>query len=86
MTLRTHSARPALGRLMPGLNRPNKDGIQLIRELRKRPQYPFTPMLLLTTESTGVKKTEGKAAGGTDWRVKPFNLDQLLATIKKVLG
>jgi two-component system chemotaxis response regulator CheY len=41
---------------------------------------------MLTTESQAEKKTEGKAAGATGWMVKPFNPDQLLATIKKVLG
>ena len=72
--------------VLTDLNMPNMDGIQLIRELRKLPQYKFTPMLLLTTESAGDKKTEGKAAGATGWLVKPFNPDQLLATLKKVLG
>jgi two-component system chemotaxis response regulator CheY len=72
--------------VLTDLNMPNMDGIQLIRELRKLPQYKFTPMLLLTTESAGDKKTEGKAAGATGWLVKPFNPEQLLATLKKVLG
>ncbi|MSQ69134.1 MAG: response regulator [Gammaproteobacteria bacterium] len=71
--------------VLTDLNMPNMDGIQLIRELRKLPQYKFTPMLLLTTESAGDIKTEGKAAGATGWLVKPFNPDQLLATLKKVL-
>ena len=43
-------------------------------------------MLVLTTESSREKKMEGKAAGATGWIVKPFNPDQLLATINKVLG
>jgi two-component system chemotaxis response regulator CheY len=43
-------------------------------------------MLMLTTESATDKKQEGKAAGATGWLVKPFNPDQLLATVKKVLG
>ncbi len=72
--------------VLTDLNMPNMDGLELIRELRKLPQYKFTPMLLLTTESGGDKKTEGKAAGATGWLVKPFNPDQLLATLKKVLG
>lgn len=67
-------------------NMPNMDGITLIKELRKLPQYKFTPMLLLTTESAADKKAEGKAAGATGWLVKPFNPDQLLATLKKVLS
>jgi two-component system chemotaxis response regulator CheY len=65
---------------------PNKDGITLIRDLRALPDYKFIPMLMLTTESGIEKKQEGKAAGATGWMVKPFNPDQLLKTLLKVLG
>ena len=68
------------------VNMPNMDGITLIKELRALPNFKFTPMLMLTTESTAEKKQEGKAAGATGWIVKPFNPDQLLATANKVLG
>ena len=72
--------------VLADVNMPNMDGITLIRELRKLPNYKFTPMLMLTTEQSTEKKTEGKSAGATGWLVKPFNPDQLLATIKKVMG
>ena len=72
--------------VLTDVNMPNMDGISLIRELRNLPDYKFTPILTLTTESGGEKKTEGKEAGATGWIVKPFSPDQLLATIKKVLG
>ena len=65
---------------------PRMDGISLIVELRKLPSYKFTPILMLTTDSNSDKKLAGKAAGATGWIVKPFNPDQLLATVKKVLG
>ena len=68
------------------VNMPNMDGISLIKELRTLPSFKFTPMLMLTTESTTDKKQEGKAAGATGWIVKPFNPEQLLATVNKVLG
>lgn len=68
------------------VNMPNMDGIALIAELRKLPSFKFTPLLMLTTESGTDKKQQGKAAGATGWIVKPFNPEQLLATIKKVLG
>ncbi|MEE9397244.1 MAG: response regulator [Methylococcales bacterium] len=68
------------------VNMPNKDGITLIKDLRALPAYKFTPMLMLTTEAGGDKKQQGKAAGATGWIVKPFNPDQLLKTVKKVLG
>ncbi len=68
------------------VNMPNMDGIALIKELRALPNFKFTPILMLTTESAADKKQEGKAAGATGWIVKPFNPDQLLNTIKKVLA
>ena len=68
------------------VNMPKMDGITLIRELRALPSYKFTPMLMLTTESSPARKQEGKAAGATGWLVKPFDPDQLIATVKKVLG
>ncbi|CCE24535.1 MULTISPECIES: response regulator [Methylotuvimicrobium] len=68
------------------VNMPNKDGITLIKDLRALPDYKFVPMLMLTTESGTDKKQQGKEAGATGWIVKPFNPDQLLKTIQKVLG
>jgi two-component system chemotaxis response regulator CheY len=72
--------------VLSDVNMPNMDGITLCKNLRQLATYKFTPILMLTTESTGDKKMEGKSAGATGWIVKPFNPDQLLTTIKKVLG
>ncbi len=72
--------------VLSDVNMPVMDGLTLVKELRALPSYKFTPILMLTTESTGDKKMEGRKAGATGWLVKPFNPDQLLATIKKVLG
>ncbi len=68
------------------LNMPNMDGIELIRNLRANSAYKFIPIIMLTTESQGTKKQEGKSAGATGWIVKPFKPDQLLSVVKKVLG
>ena len=67
------------------LNMPVMDGITLIRQLRSSPLYKFTPILMLTTESQDSKKQEGKAAGATGWIIKPFNPQQLLGVIAKVV-
>ncbi len=67
------------------LNMPEMDGITLIKELRNRPAFKFTPILLLTTESQESKKQEGKAAGATGWMVKPFNPDQLMTIVSKLV-
>jgi two-component system chemotaxis response regulator CheY len=49
------------------------------------PEFKFTPILMLTTESQQEKKVEGKAAGATGWIVKPFNPEQLLQVVGKVV-
>ncbi|MCP9456423.1 MAG: response regulator [Nitrospira sp.] len=67
------------------LNMPEMDGITLIKELRKTPDFRYTPILMLTTESAIEKKMQGKEAGATGWIVKPFNPDVLLKTIAKIL-
>ncbi len=67
------------------VNMPNMDGIMLCQELRKLPNFKFTPILMLTTESNTEVKMRGKAAGATGWLVKPFNPDKLLATVKRVV-
>lgn len=66
------------------VNMPVMDGITLIKEIKKRADYRFTPILMLTTESEESKKAEGKAAGAKAWLVKPFKPDVLLAAVSKL--
>jgi len=42
--------------VLSDVNMPNMDGLQLIKALRFTENYKFTPMLMLTTESTKEKK------------------------------
>jgi two-component system chemotaxis response regulator CheY len=71
--------------VLTDLNMPVMDGMTLIRQLRAKPEFKFTPILMLTTESQQEKKLEGKAAGATGWIVKPFQPEQLLQVISKVV-
>lgn len=71
--------------VLTDVNMPRMDGISLVRELRTLHSYKFIPMLVLTTESGQETKQRGKQAGATGWIVKPFNPEQLLATIGRVL-
>ncbi|HQY57506.1 MAG: response regulator [Nitrospira sp.] len=79
----TGGAKPDL--VVTDLNMPEMDGITLIKEIRKMPALKFTPILMLTTEASDDKKKAGQAAGATGWIVKPFNPEQMMAVIKKVL-
>lgn len=71
--------------IITDLNMPNMNGIEMIAAIRQLPQYKFIPILMLTTESDESKKQAGRAAGATGWIVKPFNPEQLLKVIQKVL-
>jgi two-component system chemotaxis response regulator CheY len=67
------------------VNMPEMDGLKLVRALRERQQYRFTPILVLTTEASAEMKQRGREAGATGWLVKPFNPDQLRQTVLHVL-
>ena len=75
----------AVDLVITDLNMPNMDGLELTRQLRALPAFARTPIILLTTESDPAKKMAGRAAGATGWIVKPFNQEQLLAIVAKVL-
>jgi two-component system chemotaxis response regulator CheY len=66
------------------INMPKMDGYAVIRNLRANPIHKSTPILVLTTESDTEKKNLARDAGATGWMVKPFDPDQLVATIRKV--
>jgi two-component system chemotaxis response regulator CheY len=76
----------AVNLVVTDLNMPVMDGLGLIRELRKLPSCRGLPIICLTTESDPASKQEAKAAGATAWITKPFQQEQLVAVVRKVLG
>jgi two-component system, chemotaxis family, chemotaxis protein CheY len=76
----------AVDAIITDLNMPVMDGMTFVREVRKLSTYVGVPILLLTTESDAEKKAQAKAAGATGWITKPFQPQQLLDTLKKVIG
>ena len=67
------------------VNMPRMDGITLVQRLRALPEFKFTPILVLTTESDASMKMKGKEAGATGWIVKPFSPEKLLEVVNKVI-
>jgi len=72
--------------IVTDLNMPIMDGLTMIRELRQRPAGAGVPILFLTTESDADVKAQAKAAGATGWLTKPFDPEQLVRVVKKVLA
>lgn len=67
------------------VNMPNMDGITFVKEIKQLPNYKFTPVIMLTTESQEGKKKEGQAAGAKAWVVKPFKPEVLLGAVAKLV-
>jgi len=70
--------------IISDVNMPNLDGIGLVKEVKQNPQYKFTPIMMLTTESGENMKQKGREAGAKAWLVKPFQPPALLAAVSKL--
>jgi two-component system, chemotaxis family, chemotaxis protein CheY len=71
--------------IVSDVNMPKMDGITFLKEVKKHPNYKFTPVIMLTTEAGQDKKDEGRAAGAKAWIVKPFNPQTLLDAVSKLV-
>jgi len=71
--------------IISDLNMPNLDGLSFVRELKQLPQYKFTPVMMLTTESADARKQEGRAIGVRAWVHKPFLPPVLLDAVAKLV-
>ena len=71
--------------IISDVNMPNMDGITFVKQVKQLPNYKFTPIIMLTTESQEGKKQEGQAAGAKAWVVKPFKPDQMLSAVSKLV-
>lgn len=67
------------------IHMPIMDGLQMIQQLRKLPEYATTPVFVLTSDATVARAAEGKKAGANAWVVKPVNPASLWKAVEKAL-
>ena len=72
--------------VLTDLHMPNVDGIQLTKDIRNLNSHRTTPIIVITTELSALKKEEAKLAGATAWIIKPFNQQKLLDIVKRIIG
>lgn len=65
---------------------PKRDGVEVIRALRERPEYRTTPMLLLTAVGSDMAIEAAFEAGADDYINKPHRRRALLARLSRHLG
>ena len=71
--------------IISDVNMPNMDGISMVKELKAQSEYRFTPVIMLTTETEDGKKQQGKEAGVKAWMVKPFQPQQMIDAVSKLI-
>ena len=65
------------------LGLPGGDGLQLLKSLRGRGEG--LPVLIITARDAVSDRVAGLDAGGADYLIKPFDLDELAARIRALL-
>jgi len=72
--------------IISDVNMPNMDGLTMAEKVRSELNNQAVNIIMLTTESDPRMKQRGKAAGVKGWIVKPFKGDNVVGSIKKLVG
>jgi two-component system chemotaxis response regulator CheY len=64
---------------------PVMDGLQMIQELRKHPEFATVLIFVLTADGAGTRAAEGKKAGADAWIIKPIDSELLWKAIERAL-
>ncbi len=74
---------PAFDLVLLDLGLARRDGLEVLRELRRRGDA--TPVIVLTARDDIRDRVAGLDAGADDYIVKPFDLDEVTARMRSVL-
>lgn len=64
---------------------PDKDGIQILKDIRRNDATKNLPVILITAKGTEADKVKGFEHGADDYITKPFGIMELISRIKAVL-
>lgn len=64
---------------------PDKDGIDVLKEIRSNEQTKNLPVIMITAKGTESDKVKGFENGADDYVTKPFGVMELISRIKAVL-
>jgi CheY-like chemotaxis protein len=71
--------------LLTDMNMPNKDGIELVKELRQMACFQYLPILMATTESESLQWEVALEAGVSQIISKPFSREGLIGKLQDML-
>ena len=61
---------------------PDGDGIEILRNLKRKPQYSSIPVIMISAKGSEFDKVLGLDLGADDYMIKPFEAEELLARIR----
>lgn len=67
--------------IVSDVNMPIMDGLTFVSHVRESGSYRFTPVVMITTETSDEIRMEGKRRGANVWITKPFKAEQLLSAV-----
>jgi twitching motility two-component system response regulator PilH len=65
---------------------PQRNGFQVCRELKRHADYSRIPVVLVTSKGTESDKFWGKEQGADGYVVKPFQGDDLVGAVNRLIG
>lgn len=64
---------------------PDKDGIEILKKLRRNPDTKKVPVIMVTAKATEIDKVRGLDNGADDYITKPFGIMELISRVKALL-
>jgi CheY-like chemotaxis protein len=72
--------------ILMDLSLPDIDGMEVTRQLRKKPNYQATPIIALTAHAMRGIQENSQEAGLNDFLTKPFLPNDLITIVRKYLS
>lgn len=79
-------ANPDVALIVCDVNMPQMGGIELLEELKSRPEHEGKAFVMLTTEDQASLVERAKSLGANGWITKPFKADTLVTVAQELLG
>jgi len=78
-----HADRPEI--IISDIMMPEMDGYELLSYLKSSSEFSEIPVIMLTSMDEDMDKIHGLSAGADDYMTKPFNMEELLLRVEKLL-
>jgi two-component system chemotaxis response regulator CheY len=80
------AAEHELAMIILDVNMPRLNGFEVLERLKADPKLAAIPVIILTTEAQRTLIDKARKLGAAAWLIKPVKMDNLVATVNKVVG